>query len=348
MLDPHQAHIIHELASRSLTIDGEIVDVPAGFDLAEVVDAMATLEAARDDAGGRALVLEFLDRIAPDLGAAVIEADGPSKARLAKHHGAALDLLREVLDALARICDALGETACSAPELASIVERLVGEARRDRDIVSQTGYLLESIVPDYDGQLTATAVELARKDVARRLNLISAHYSASYVEKVRERLGDALGIQNPNAMNLTALAHEAAVALAKREDTVEVTEELPDGWRWSDDGSVAIGPSCEKVWIHEKGTRKPPHVEFASLMYHGPVDVVLACIARARRLHPEWFAPALVPDSPGLWRLSFLGRDVEVVEVFAGAGGVLMVRSPEPHHDLRVDELVGVEWRGRA
>ena len=145
MLDPKQAHLIYDLASRVLTIDGEIVDVPAGFDLVEVSAAMATLEAARDDAGGRALVLEFLDRLAPDLGAAAIESDGPSKARLAKHHRAALDLLRElggrapsqmprrwtvsrgnveldlpawipleVLDALARIGDALGPSTIAA------------------------------------------------------------------------------------------------------------------------------------------------------------------------------------------------------------------------------------------
>lgn len=183
MLTEDQASIIHGLAVRALTFDGRglVVEAPPGFELNQVADALATLEAARDGAGGRALVRDYLGRLAPDLRAGAIDAGGtPSSYRLAHHEQCCADVLAElggapptgqphrwiarrgaveldlptwlpleVLDSLARIGEALAEpgvkSAWSAPTLASEAERQAGDGRRGRAVLDEVGRLLRMI-----------------------------------------------------------------------------------------------------------------------------------------------------------------------------------------------------------
>lgn len=66
------------------------------------------------------------------------------------------------------------------------------------------------------------------------------------------------------------------------EDADAKGDALPDGWTWSQDGSMAIGPAGrhkQSVWVHSKHN-KPPHVEFSIGMDSAPVAVVEAVLRR--------------------------------------------------------------------
>lgn len=232
MLTEDQADIIHGLAARTLTFDGGlVVGVPPGFELAEVADALAALEAERDGAGARALVVEYLRRLAPDLEAGAIDAEGtPSAHRLAKLELAARDLLLElgeqppgahprrwtarrgkveidlpgwipleVLDALARIGEALAEpgveSAWSAPSMAYEAERQSGEGRRARAVLEEVGRLLQLIDPSLV-EVTAANVTLAATSVRDTLAdwRTEAEHARRDLQAVRAALPGDLGM----------------------------------------------------------------------------------------------------------------------------------------------------------
>jgi hypothetical protein len=214
MLTEDQAAITHELAVRALTFDGGlVVGVPPGFELAEVADALAALEAARGGAGARALVVEYLRRLAPDLKDGAIDAEGtPSAYRLADLGQAAGDLLvelggpppevlprrwtarrgkveldlpgwipLEVLDALARIGEALAEpgveSAWSVPSMAYEAMRQSGEGRRARAVLEEVGRLLRLIDPSL-ADVTETAIMLAGQRIAEDRHVLDSYRAA--------------------------------------------------------------------------------------------------------------------------------------------------------------------------
>lgn len=60
--------------------------------------------------------------------------------------------------------------------------------------------------------------------------------------------------------------------------------DLPEGWTWTEDGSVAYGPRGklkQGVWVHSE-YNKPPHLEMPLGCTSAPVEVCEAVIRRAR------------------------------------------------------------------
>jgi hypothetical protein len=203
MLTPDQATIILRLVRLVLTFDhsGEIRDQPlVAASLSEVADAVAQLERESENAGGRAVVVELLGRVNAALMAGAIDGGGtPSETRLSRlsvavtevlgdlgvstsvmrrrwairRGGAELDLPGwchlEVVDALARIAEAANISDAVCPSaLAFEIEKQAGQGARARVIIQEVGKLLAALDPDFDGEVTALAVELATRSVTQR------------------------------------------------------------------------------------------------------------------------------------------------------------------------------------